>query len=88
MEWGTKKADEMGVEAFIEASELGGHLYEKFGFVVVSKSRTETNIENASEEWKDMAARFPPHTWQVYSTVVLFGRFVNTYSIVIGCGVL
>lgn len=61
MEWGVKKADEMGVESFIEASEMGTHLYRKFGFVIVCEELSETNISNPSEEWQDMAARFPPH---------------------------
>lgn len=31
--WGTKRADEMGVEAVIESSVFGRGLYEKHGFV-------------------------------------------------------
>ncbi|KAF2711371.1 acyl-CoA N-acyltransferase [Pleomassaria siparia CBS 279.74] len=42
--WGCKKADELGVEAFLEASLMGVPLYKKFGFVPVK----EVNI-NAKE---------------------------------------
>ena len=32
MEWGTRKADELGLEIFTEASPLGYQLYSKHGF--------------------------------------------------------
>ena len=34
VEWGVGKADEMGVEAFVEGSRFGRHLYEQYGFQV------------------------------------------------------
>jgi N-acetylglutamate synthase-like GNAT family acetyltransferase len=61
MEWGVNKADEIGVESFVEASELGMHLYKQFGFLTVSEELVDTNVSNPSEEWKYMATRFPPH---------------------------
>ena len=61
MEWGVKKADEIGVDSFIEASQMGMHLDKKFGFVTVTEALTDTNISSPSEEWQDMVTRFPPH---------------------------
>ncbi|KIM96780.1 hypothetical protein OIDMADRAFT_131423 [Oidiodendron maius Zn] len=34
MEWGTKKADEMGLESFVESTEDGRRLYGAHGFKV------------------------------------------------------
>ncbi|PCG88769.1 Acyl-CoA N-acyltransferase [Penicillium occitanis (nom. inval.)] len=60
LEWGTKKADEMGLESFVEASYLGSLLNQKFGFITVSKELVDTHVPDASDEWKDMETRFPP----------------------------
>ena len=32
MDWGLKMADERGLEAWLDASEFGAPLYEKYGF--------------------------------------------------------
>ncbi|TGO63867.1 hypothetical protein BCON_0010g00320 [Botryotinia convoluta] len=37
MEWANTRIDEMGIEGFIEANELGRRLYEKWGYRVVMK---------------------------------------------------
>lgn len=60
MGWGVRKADEMGLDSFVEASEIGSHLYKKFGFVTVSEEQTDTTVPNPSKEWQDMVTRFPP----------------------------
>ena len=52
MGWGTRLADEMGVEAYVEGTYLGKPLYEKYGFVVVEYKHMEFENENPSEEWK------------------------------------
>lgn len=33
IEWGTKLADDMGLECFVSATELGALAYEKYGYV-------------------------------------------------------
>ena len=56
MEWGIKKADELGLECFVEASPQGSALYEQYGF----RSYTAVNLRpeplldegKGSEEWK------------------------------------
>ena len=37
MKWGNDKIDEMGMESFIEATDLGRGLYEKNGYMTVMK---------------------------------------------------
>ncbi|KAF4635681.1 hypothetical protein G7Y89_g2403 [Cudoniella acicularis] len=37
MQWSNRKLDEGGIEGFVEASELGRELYEKWGYRVVMK---------------------------------------------------
>lgn len=39
VEWGVKRADELGIEAFVEATEEGKGLYAKWGFGVVEDVR-------------------------------------------------
>ena len=63
MDWGVKKADELGVESFIEATKIGKRLYENNGFVLVSIDAVDTNIQDPSEDWKDMERRFKADPW-------------------------
>ena len=37
IEWGTRQADEAGLECYVEASVMGRPLYEKHGFRVVKE---------------------------------------------------
>ena len=37
MQWGNEQIDKKKIEGFIEASELGRALYEKWGYIVVMK---------------------------------------------------
>lgn len=55
MDWGMNKADELGLETFVEASPLGHELYSKYGFraervVELSPAMQSDQIEN-NEEW-------------------------------------
>lgn len=34
LKWGTRKADDLGLEAFVESTEIGRKAYEKHGFRV------------------------------------------------------
>jgi hypothetical protein len=65
MEWGVKKADEMNVPCFVEASKSGKLLYEKFGFMTFGKIDVNTEKENASVEWKRLQKKLPPDTQYV-----------------------
>jgi predicted N-acetyltransferase YhbS len=63
MEWGVKKADELGIEGFLEASELGDHLYTKFGFIEIDRTTIDMTVPNPSEEWKEMERKNLPFGW-------------------------
>ncbi|KAH8781898.1 acyl-CoA N-acyltransferase [Hyaloscypha finlandica] len=51
VQWGTEKADELGLRTFVEASYFGRPLYEKFGFVVGEHVLLEGG--NVKEEWRE-----------------------------------
>lgn len=60
MEWGVQKADQMGVDTFVEASSLGRHLYEKYGFLTFKVLTIDTTVENPSKEWQELERSIPP----------------------------
>ena len=53
MEWGTRKADELGLEIFVEASPLGFQLYSKHGFRAerVVELTPPRQADEKDEEW-------------------------------------
>ncbi|KAF5676112.1 GNAT family acetyltransferase acetyltransferase [Fusarium heterosporum] len=51
MNWSKKKADEMGVELWLDATEQGMPVYEKHGFTVVNVNTLRPMKENPGEEW-------------------------------------
>ena len=51
VEWGTKKADELGVRCFVESSLVGRKLYENCGFVV--KEEVCIRGGDVREKWKE-----------------------------------
>ncbi|KUJ11029.1 uncharacterized protein LY89DRAFT_594970 [Mollisia scopiformis] len=64
VEWGLKWADEMGLESFTEATQVGKPLYEHYGFSVIdviTVDKTSMAIENPSEEWKELERRLLPN---------------------------
>jgi GNAT superfamily N-acetyltransferase len=57
MEWGVKKADELRVESFIEATDEGVLLYENYGYRVMEPFVMDAKPENGEEldeGWKRM----------------------------------
>ncbi|KAI9880639.1 MAG: hypothetical protein M1830_001643 [Pleopsidium flavum] len=54
MDWGTRKADELGLESFIEASDMGRWLYVHHEFRIMGEGDIQPYIseEEKSEEWK------------------------------------
>ena len=53
VQWGTRKADEMGVQAFVEGTLTGRRLYEENGFVVTEdiKLKEDTWAEKGRIEY-------------------------------------
>ena len=60
MRWGTKKADELGLNCFVEASPLGKPLYLKHGFQVVEDWELKPVNLEPSEEWMRLARDLLP----------------------------
>ncbi|KAI0886765.1 uncharacterized protein GGS22DRAFT_117296 [Annulohypoxylon maeteangense] len=53
LEWGTKKADELGLEAIVESTESARPVYEKSGFYVIDDLYLDAQVENPSEEFQE-----------------------------------
>ena len=54
VEWGTKLADERGIEAYVEGTKYGRALYEKYGFVTMEFTKWKFDFPDPSAEWKRM----------------------------------
>lgn len=65
MNWGTQKADELGLDCFVESTEIAVPLYKKYGFVTVDHFSLDASIPNASEEWKTISARNLPMEFEM-----------------------
>ena len=48
VKWGLKKCRELGIPAYLEASEEGEHVYKKLGFVEADKIRVDADGEEAT----------------------------------------
>ncbi|CAM1509636.1 Fc.00g033750.m01.CDS01 [Cosmosporella sp. VM-42] len=67
MAWGKKKADEMGVETWLDATEYGVPVYKKHGFIVVNVNRLKPTKTDPGEEWKKIDKELQPMTfWQMW----------------------
>lgn len=51
MQWGTKKADELGLDIFVESTEHGCGFYEACGFKVLEDFNLTATKENPSPEF-------------------------------------
>lgn len=65
MEWGIKKADELGLPSYIEATDIGLKLYEAYGFKVEGELDLDATTENPSEEFTKLREKLgcPIHGW-------------------------
>ena len=67
LNWGKKKADEMGVEMWLDATELGVPVYKKHGFTVVNVNRLQPAKAEPGEEWREIERELQPMTsWQMW----------------------
>ena len=60
VQWGTNRAHEMGVEAFVESTELAKPLYAKHGFVLIDNRELKPIDPSPSEEWKRLERELLP----------------------------
>ena len=68
LEWGIKKAEEIGVEMWLDATVYGVPLYKKHGFVVVNENVIAPESEKPDDEWRKVEEILkPPMTlWQMW----------------------
>lgn len=64
MKYGMSKISEMNVEATVEASEEGLHLYEKFGFRTIDAITIDTTYKNGKPGylWKKLSYEYRGNT--------------------------
>lgn len=60
IEWGIKKAVELGLEIFVEAVELGVPFYLKHGFHILHHFWVDPQVINPNDEWRRWKQKFPP----------------------------
>lgn len=63
MDWGIAKADEMGVELFLDASPVGRPLYDANGLVEVDKNDIIPRTNDPDDAWKAMEKKTGHSTW-------------------------
>ncbi|TGO17540.1 hypothetical protein BTUL_0016g00030 [Botrytis tulipae] len=63
MNWGMKKADELGYEFLLDATPYGRPLYDVNGFVYVEENITHPQTDTPDKEWKDIDERVGPFTF-------------------------
>lgn len=57
---GLNKADDLNLECWLEGSSMGKPLYEKFGFRSLLKIAFDTDLPDASDEWRKCAHEMTP----------------------------
>ncbi|KAF4626960.1 hypothetical protein G7Y89_g11196 [Cudoniella acicularis] len=58
MKWGMDRAEEMGLEVYVEASEEGSFLYYQFGLRTIDRLAIDTFVENPSNTWRRLESDF------------------------------
>lgn len=68
MEWGTRKADELGLESFVESTEHGRGLYEAHGFKVFDEFNLDASTDAPDEEFTRISKELglPLHGWYMW----------------------
>lgn len=68
--WGIDKADIMGLESYIDATEAGIPLYEKCGYVKASRVDFHASKDNPSPQWEQLQAELLPFAfWPMWRPV-------------------
>jgi len=64
VDWGVKKADELGLECFTYATlDMSMPLYMMAQFLVVDRTDLDIKISDPSEEWKACRKQLLPYWW-------------------------
>lgn len=63
MNWGTNKADELGVECFLASSDIAIPTYQHSKFLVIDRTDEDMTIPNPSDEWKKLVEWHCPFWW-------------------------
>ncbi|KAI1178273.1 hypothetical protein F4777DRAFT_111075 [Nemania sp. FL0916] len=65
LDWGMRKADEMGVEMFLDSTPIGKPLYEANGFHVVEETviKPEPETGDPDDEWREAERKIGPSEW-------------------------
>ena len=60
VQWGVERAEEIGVEAFVEASWHGSQVYRRFGFQYVDEFRSKRPPEKEGDvKWDELEKTNP-----------------------------
>ena len=62
MQWGLDRADELGLESYIEATKEGKPCYEAFGFKAIDKNEFRAR-ESTDRERKEVEKHLLPFEW-------------------------
>ena len=54
IDWGFKKADELGIEAFVEAVDDGVPLYERCGYHYMNTTYMHSTVDHPSPQWQQL----------------------------------
>lgn len=63
MDWGMKKADEMGFDLFLGSTPHGRPLYETNGFRYIEENVIVPVTDDPDEKWKEIEERLGPFTF-------------------------
>ncbi|KAI0173196.1 acyl-CoA N-acyltransferase [Hypoxylon sp. FL1284] len=76
MDWGMKKADELGLEFFLDSTPYGRPLYEANGFVYIEENVNIPMTDAPDEKWKEVQDKVGPFTfWLMWRPVR--GKYVE-----------
>ena len=70
MAWGIDKADEMGLESYVDATDVGVPLYEAYGYVKATRVDFDASRNEPSPQWKELQAELLPFSfWPMWRPV-------------------
>ncbi|KAI1445422.1 acyl-CoA N-acyltransferase [Annulohypoxylon stygium] len=70
MDWGMKKADELGYDFFLDSTPYGRPLYEANGFVYIEENVNIPKTDNPDDKWKEVEEKVGPFTfWLMWRPV-------------------